>query len=105
MAADLHPDGLADLRKSGLTDDSITRCGLSTVCPEVLKKLGAKYRDVLQATEIIYFHLDDSSPRDYSRLKLFWRRGRARARTGGPATGSLRVPPSRCIYMTASIQT
>jgi hypothetical protein len=67
----LHPDALTDLRNSGLSEDSIVRCGVGSVPPERLKKLGAKYRAVLHATEFIYFNLD-GRPKSYSRLKLFW---------------------------------
>jgi len=67
----LHPDTSVDLRNSGLKDESIARCGLESVRPEMLKKLGAKYRAVLHAMEFIYWN-PDGTPKPYSRLKLFW---------------------------------
>jgi hypothetical protein len=70
-ARPLHPDGLVDLRNSGLTDESIVRAGLGSVRPESLKKLGTKYRGVLHATEFPYFNVD-GTPKGFARLKLFW---------------------------------
>lgn len=67
----LHPEAAIDLRKSGISESSIERCGLASVRPESLKKLGVKYRDVQHATEFAYFDTDGTL-RDFSRFKLFW---------------------------------
>ncbi len=51
----LHPDHLADLRKSGLTDESIQAAGVYTVPPdEVGKTLGGLANGVVSALAFPY---------------------------------------------------
>jgi hypothetical protein len=65
----LHPDALADLRKSSLTDETITRCGLHSVRPSDLKACPLPGID--HALAFPYFGID-GSPADFQRWKLFY---------------------------------
>lgn len=61
----LHEEQLADLRKSGLSDDTITRLGIHAVRPHDIKLAG-----VLHAYRLPYFDLD-GKPLDFERWRLF----------------------------------
>jgi hypothetical protein len=51
----LHPDHLADLRKSGLTDGTISAAGIYTVTPgDIGKKLGGLGNNVESALAFPY---------------------------------------------------
>lgn len=65
----LHPEALADLRKSGLSDETIAVCGLHSVRPSDLKRCPVP--GVLHALAFPYFGLD-GSPLEYQRWKLFY---------------------------------
>lgn len=61
----LHEEQLADLRKSGLSDDTIVRLDIQAVRPHDLKLAG-----VLHAYRLPYFDLD-GKPLDFERWRLF----------------------------------
>ncbi|TKB71604.1 MAG: DUF3854 domain-containing protein [Nitrospira sp.] len=61
----LHEEQLADLRKSGLSDDTIARLGIHAVRPHDLKLPG-----VFHAYRLPYFDLD-GKPFDFERWRLF----------------------------------
>lgn len=62
----LHPDHLADLRKSGLTDQTISEAGIRTVPPgDIARALGFDIRAILSMMEIPY------PGSDFSRFKPF----------------------------------
>lgn len=64
----LHPDHLADLRKSGLSDETIKAAGIYTVTPgDIGKKLGGLGNNVLTAMAFPYTGSDG-----YERFKV-WR--------------------------------
>ena len=66
--SNLHPDHLADLRKSGLTDETIRAAGIYTVTPGDLgKKLGGLGNNVVSALAFPYTGFDG-----YERFKV-WR--------------------------------
>jgi len=66
--ANLHPDHLADLRKSGLTDETIEAAGIYTVTPgDIGKKLGGLGNNVVSALAFPYPGFDG-----YERFKV-WR--------------------------------
>lgn len=65
----LHPDALADLKKSGLSDETIARCGLHSVPPADLK--ACPIPGVVHALAFPYFALD-GSPLEFVRWKLFY---------------------------------
>lgn len=65
----LHPDALADLRKSGLSDEIIAACGLHSVRPSDLK--ACPVPGVVHALAFPYYALD-GSPLDFQRWKLFY---------------------------------
>ena len=66
----LHPDHLADLKKSGLENNTITKLAFSAVVPSRLNKLGAKYKAVSSAYKIPYWNLGGTM-NGFERLKLF----------------------------------
>ncbi len=66
----LHPDHLADLKKSGLEDNTITKLAFSAVVPDRLNKLGPKCHAVTSAYKIPYWNLDGTM-NGFERLKLF----------------------------------
>ena len=57
--AGLHPDHLADLRKSGLSDDTIVALGICSVRPTDLKGLDG----VTSAYRIPYWTIDGGKGR------------------------------------------
>lgn len=61
----LHPEHLADLRKSGLTDDTIAACAIEAVRPHDIKLDG-----VLSAYRLPYFNIDRSR-NCFERRRLF----------------------------------
>ena len=67
----LHPDHLADLRRSGLSDDQIRRCGFrSEADPKVITKLlNWTKPGKLGTCLVIPFVGPDGSPTTYARLK------------------------------------
>jgi putative DNA primase/helicase len=65
----LHPDALADLRKSGLSDATLARCGLHSVRPKDLKACAIP--GIVHALAFPYFALD-GTPSDFQRWKLFY---------------------------------
>jgi hypothetical protein len=66
--SDFHPKHLADLRKSGLTDETIQAAGIYTVTPgDIGKKLGGLGNDVVSALVFPYPDCDG-----YERFKV-WR--------------------------------
>jgi len=65
----LHPDALADLRHSGLSDETIARCGVHSVRPADLKR--CPIPGVVHALSFPYFALD-GSPLEFHRWKLFY---------------------------------
>ncbi len=67
--AALHPDALADLRRSGLSDETIARCGLQSVRPAGLE--ACPIPGVVHALTFPYYALD-GSPSDFQRWKLFY---------------------------------
>lgn len=69
MTLALHPSALADLRASGLTDETIASCGLHSVRPKDLK--ACRISGVVHALAFPYFSLD-GSPVDFQRWKLFF---------------------------------
>jgi hypothetical protein len=66
----LHPDHLADLRKSGLNDETLLACRFQTVSAGELERLGSHYEDVVSAYWIPYWGLRGDKI-DFARLKLF----------------------------------
>jgi hypothetical protein len=66
----LHRDHLADLRKSGLNDETLLACRFQTVSAEELERLGSHYEDVVSAYRIPYWGLRGDKI-DFARLKLF----------------------------------
>jgi Domain of unknown function (DUF3854) len=65
MTRPLHPDHLADLRKSGLSDSTITACGFAAVRPHDITITGVE-----TAYALPYFQLDGTS-NCFSRWRLF----------------------------------
>lgn len=65
----LHPEALADLQKSGLSADTIDRCGLTSVRPADLK--ACTIPGVVHALSFPYYSLDGTVS-DSSRWKLFY---------------------------------
>lgn len=62
-----HPDHLADLKKSGLTDETISMMGVYTVRPaDISKALGWNPKDVTSALALPYPGIDG-----FSRYKIF----------------------------------
>ena len=66
---DLHPDALADLRHSGLSDATIGRCGVYSVRPADLK--ACPIPGVEHALAFPYFGID-GTPSNLQRWKLFY---------------------------------
>ncbi len=67
----LHPDHLADLRKSGLNDDTIKMMGVYTARPaDIPKLLRWNPKQVKSALVFPYFGLD-GKPNGFYRLKVF----------------------------------
>ncbi len=66
----LDPIHLADLRTSGLSDETIAQLQISSVVPSSLNKLGPKFHAVTSAYRIPYFDLSGET-NDFERLKLF----------------------------------
>ena len=63
----LHSDHLADLRKSGLSDETILEAVIKSVCPrDIPKKLGFDIPGITSMYEIPY------PGTDYSRYKMFY---------------------------------
>ena len=69
MTAPLLPEHRADLQKSGLSEATITRCGLHSVRPADLKACSVP--GVLHALVFPYFRID-GSPLEFQRWKLFY---------------------------------
>ena len=67
--AALHPDALADLQKSGLSDETSAACGLHSVPPADLTD--CPIPGVVHAIAFPYYALD-GSPLDFQRWKLFY---------------------------------
>jgi P4 family phage/plasmid primase-like protien len=68
--ARLHPDHLADLRRSGLSDETILQAGITSVRPaDIPKRLRFNPRGLVSAYSIPYPGLD------YERLRCFWEPG------------------------------
>lgn len=65
----LHPDALADLRLSGLSDATIAKCGLHSVRPKDLKACAIP--GVIHALAFPY-HALDGSLLEFQRWKLFY---------------------------------
>ena len=65
----LHPDALADLRHSGLSDTTIERCGVHSVRPADLK--ACPIPGVVHALAFTYFGID-GTPSNFQRWKLFY---------------------------------
>lgn len=61
----LHPDHLADLRKSGLTDETITRCQFESVRPKEVP-----FKQVESAYRLPYFTLMGERD-EFERMRLF----------------------------------
>lgn len=66
----LNRDHLADLRKSGLKDETLMACRFQTVSLDDLEQLGPRYEPVLSAYRIPYFDVKGERI-DFVRLKLF----------------------------------
>lgn len=62
----LHPDHLADLRKSGLSDESILEAGIKSVCPRDINKIFGYETHAKSAYEIPY------PGTDFSRYRMFY---------------------------------
>jgi hypothetical protein len=63
---DLHPDHIADLRKSGLSDETILKADIKSVPPDMInKKLGFNISDLTSCYEIPY-------DKNFSRFKAFY---------------------------------
>lgn len=62
----LHPDHLADLRKSGLSDETILEAGIKSVCQRDIDKIFGYPTHAKSAYEIPY------PGTDYSRYKMFY---------------------------------
>ena len=67
--AALHPDALADLRHSGLSDATIGRCGVYSVRPADLK--ACPIPGVVHALAFSYFGID-GAPSTFQRWKQFY---------------------------------
>lgn len=67
--ADLHPDALADLRRSGLSDATIKRCDVHSVRPADLK--ACPIPGVVHALSLPYCRID-GAPLNFQRWKLFY---------------------------------
>lgn len=65
----LHPEALADLRQSGLSEETIAACGVHSVRPSDLK--ACQIPGLVHALAFPYFTID-GSPLDYQRWKLFF---------------------------------
>jgi hypothetical protein len=66
MFYELHPDHLADLRRSGLSDKTILKAGIKSLPPnEITKKLGFNNPDITSCYEIPY-------DKDFSRFRIFY---------------------------------
>lgn len=65
----LHPEALADLRRSDLSDETILRCGLYSVRPADLK--ACPIPGVVHALAFPY-HALDGGPLEFQRWKLFY---------------------------------
>ncbi len=65
----LHPDARADLKRSGLSDETLARCGLHSVPPADLKD--CPIPGIRHALAFPYDGLD-GSPLDFQRWKLFY---------------------------------
>lgn len=64
---DLHPDHIADLKKSGLSDETILKADIKSVPPDMInKKLGFNISDLTSCYEIPY-------DKNFSRFKAFYR--------------------------------
>ena len=72
----LHPEALADLRKSGLSDETIAACGLHSVRPEDLKR--CPIPGVIHA-------LEQALPGERRELVVDHVRGQGGHAVGGPA--------------------
>jgi P4 family phage/plasmid primase-like protien len=68
IAGPLHPEGWADCQKSGLTIETIDRCGIASVPPQRLSACGIP---VTHATEFPY-HSSDGTAAGFARWKLFY---------------------------------
>jgi len=68
--ADLHPAALADLRRSGLSTDTIDRCGLHSVPHADLKMF--HFPGVEHALRFPYYNIDGTVSA-FERWKLFYR--------------------------------
>jgi hypothetical protein len=69
----LHPDHRADLKQSGLSDETIQAAGIYTVPPdEIGKKLGGLANGVVSALAFPYSGCDD-----FERFKAFREDGKA----------------------------
>ncbi len=65
----MHPEALADLHKSGLSDDTIARAGLISVPPAELKLCSIP--GVAHALAFAYYNLDGTAV-TFQRWKLFY---------------------------------
>jgi hypothetical protein len=90
---DLHHDHLADLRKSGLTDETIQAAGIYTVPPDEIgqgKRRKGLPDAVKTAMAFPYFGFDG-----YERFKVWWKEGKTGpkylAKAGTP--NHLYLPP------------
>src|SRR5260370_27870921 len=66
----LHRDHLADLRKSGLSDESIKAYQFKTLRADDLEELGPRYEPVISAYRLPYFDLNGNGI-GFDRFKLF----------------------------------
>lgn len=81
--SNLHPDHLADLHKSGLTDETIESSGIYTVTPgDIGKKLGGLGNNVVSALAFPYAGFDG-----YERFKV-WRENGNKGRKYLQKTGT-----------------
>jgi hypothetical protein len=72
----LSPQHLEDLRKSGLTDDTIREAGIKSVAPNLInKKLGSSRNGILSAYEIPY----DS---EHSNFRMYYEAGKEYEKNG-----------------------
>jgi hypothetical protein len=72
MSLALHPDHLADLRKSTLTDTSIAAAHIHSVAPgDLQKKLGQSLFAKVEHAYSLPYHTIDGKVNGFERLKLF----------------------------------
>lgn len=74
----LAPEHLRDLRKSGLSDDTLKEAGIRSIPPgDLNKKIGPNRDGVVSAYEILFAN-------GYSRFRVFYERGKEYEKNGDP---------------------